>query len=391
MTFQKDLLTVIVPTKERPDTLKHCLRTLVEQKDPRLQIIVSDNVSGPETKAVFDSFSSDKRLKYIRPESRLGMSEHYDFALSHADGEWVTIIGDDDGLLPDAVSDFFELIKGRDVKAVNTCQCKFYWPNEEQGRSSKLTIMTGSGVEIRETKPWLMRVLRGNEKFIALPYIYTGGFVHADVIDEIRKKSGGRFFSSMNPDIYSGVAVALTIDHYLYSWKPLAIAGISKHSIGAAASTAAWVKEDIKNLPFYTESAIGYHPALGNGVVYTIPMDVYESFLRAAPLRKDDMGITMEDQLALSIVHAAEDRKDDVYALCKTLAKQNGVDFAKVEQQLTLLKIQTRVTRTAKNIIRGIFRTGEGKRQVVKDPAIRNVYDAAEKIREIFKARKKAA
>ncbi len=38
------------------------------------------------------------------------MSEHWEFALSHAKGNWVTIIGDDDGLLPNAVKYLFQIV-----------------------------------------------------------------------------------------------------------------------------------------------------------------------------------------------------------------------------------------------------------------------------------------
>lgn len=377
MTFQKDLLTVIVPTRERPDTLKHCLRTLVEQRNRRFQILVSDNVSGPETKQVVDSFSADKRIKYVRPESRLGMSEHFDFALSHADGEWVTFLGDDDGFLPNAVNDFFELAKNKDIKAINTSQCRFYWPNESQHQLSKLTIQTGRGIEVRPTKPWLQRVLHAKEKFIMLPYIYTGGFVHADVIHEIRQKSNGRFFLSITPDAYSGIAVALTLDKYLYSWSPLTIAGLSKHSNGVAQMN--WKKEDIKKISFFSESSLGFHPALGNGVIHSMPMLIYEAFMRAAHLRKDDMGIAMEDQIALAIIHAKRSYRSEDFSYCKTVAEQNNLDFSKIEKKLPLLKLKTRATRILKNIVRSIYLNGEANRSSIRDETIRTIYDASVK------------
>src|SRR5208337_2329891 len=105
-----DLLSVIVPTRDRADTLVHCLKTVTAQPNLNLEILVSDNYSGPEVKQVVDQ-CNDARVRYIRTNTRLGMSEHWEFALNHASGNWVTILGDDDGLLPHAVNDFFSLTK----------------------------------------------------------------------------------------------------------------------------------------------------------------------------------------------------------------------------------------------------------------------------------------
>ncbi|MBI1214411.1 MAG: glycosyltransferase [Alphaproteobacteria bacterium] len=382
MQQEKDLLTVIVPTRERPDTLLHCLRTITEQKDPRLEIIVSDNCSGPETKAVVDSFD-DPRLRYIRPAERLGMSEHWDFALNHAAGNWVTFIGDDDGLLPDAVATFFSLIEGKDVKAVGTSQCKFWWSNPEQHRASKLTVQLGSDVEMRSTKKWLARVLNAKENFQTLPYIYTGGFIRADLIAEIKSKSGGTFFHSITPDAYSGIAACLMTDTYLYSWRPLALAGISRHSNGQAQMT--WTEKDHKKIDFFSESSIGFHPKLGNGVVQSVPMIIYEAFLRAQHLEKESMGVTMEDQLALSIVYAEKARRDDVLEYCKAVAAQNGIAYGKIKKKLAGLKVKKRAAKITKNIMRQIVPTGEANnKKVIGDPGLNTIYDASRRSDEII-------
>lgn len=50
-------LTVIVPIRERSDTLGSTLRTLVEQDYHNCEFIVSDNFSQDEAKQVVESFS----------------------------------------------------------------------------------------------------------------------------------------------------------------------------------------------------------------------------------------------------------------------------------------------------------------------------------------------
>ena len=71
--------TIIVPTRERADILIHTLRTCTMQDYDRLSILVSDNYSQDDTRAVVDSLR-DPRIKYINPGRRLSMAHHYEFA-----------------------------------------------------------------------------------------------------------------------------------------------------------------------------------------------------------------------------------------------------------------------------------------------------------------------
>ena len=74
--------TVVIPTRERCDTLEHTLRTCVMQEYTNLEIIVSDNYSQDHTREVVEYFK-DSRIRYINTGKRISMSDNYEFALSH--------------------------------------------------------------------------------------------------------------------------------------------------------------------------------------------------------------------------------------------------------------------------------------------------------------------
>jgi glycosyltransferase involved in cell wall biosynthesis len=101
--------TIIIPTRERCDTLAAALKTCVTQDYDNLEIIVSDNFSQDDTFEVVHSYR-DKRIRYINTGQRVGMSTNWEFALSHVENGYVTLIGDDDGLLPGAVPKIAEII-----------------------------------------------------------------------------------------------------------------------------------------------------------------------------------------------------------------------------------------------------------------------------------------
>src|SRR5690606_25949425 len=92
-------ITVIIPTRERCDVFVSALKTVTGQNYDDLEILVSDNFSQDATEEVARQ-SNDPRVRYLNTGRRLSMAHNWEFALEHATGDWVTIVGDDDGLLP---------------------------------------------------------------------------------------------------------------------------------------------------------------------------------------------------------------------------------------------------------------------------------------------------
>src|SRR5262245_26841258 len=95
--------SIVIPTRDRASTLPFTLRTCLAQEFDDCEIVVADNHSAPPTREVVDSFS-DRRIRYVRTPAPLAMSDSWDFAVSQATGEYVLLIGSDDGLLLHALS-----------------------------------------------------------------------------------------------------------------------------------------------------------------------------------------------------------------------------------------------------------------------------------------------
>src|SRR5580698_9548912 len=91
--------SVIIPTRERAASLRHSLSTCLDQNFDDYEVIVSDNFSSPSTREVVEAAGSSK-VRYFRTPGPLAMSSNWEFGVSQAQGEYVIVIGDDDGLLP---------------------------------------------------------------------------------------------------------------------------------------------------------------------------------------------------------------------------------------------------------------------------------------------------
>src|SRR5580698_6500214 len=85
--------SVVIPTRERPATLRHCLRTCLNQNFDDYEVIVSDNGSIAATREVVDEAASPK-VRYVKTPEPLSLASSWEFAVSHAWGEYVLLIGD---------------------------------------------------------------------------------------------------------------------------------------------------------------------------------------------------------------------------------------------------------------------------------------------------------
>src|SRR5689334_6056819 len=120
-------LSVIIPTRERHDTLRWSLKTCVTQDCDDLEILVSDNASTDATREVVDSYD-DPRIRYVNPGRRLGMSEHWEFALSHVEDGFVSFLGDDDGMMPSAAAEILDVLAAEPAEALVWPLTAYYWP-----------------------------------------------------------------------------------------------------------------------------------------------------------------------------------------------------------------------------------------------------------------------
>jgi glycosyltransferase involved in cell wall biosynthesis len=223
--------TIIVPTRERANTLEYCLMTCIAQDYDNLEIIVCDNASQDNTHEVVNSIK-DPRVRYINPGRRLSMMENFEYAFSHANNGYVFSMGDDDGLPRDAISRVNQIIDETKTKALISDFAHYFWPNVNADAAGQFIFSRKKGYEIRSSKSDLNQVLYSRRAFNHLPCIYYG-FIEVSVLQQLRQMHG-RLFASNIVDLFSSVAISLLIDEYVFSHEPLAINGTSNRSNGAA-------------------------------------------------------------------------------------------------------------------------------------------------------------
>ena len=275
--------TIVIPTRERSDTLMHSISTALSQDYKNYEVLVSDNASLDQTREKVKSIN-DSRLRYINTGKRVSMSENWEFALSHVEEGWVTVLGDDDAILPGALSSVNRIIKKTGTLAVRSNGCSYKWPSLMGSSYGQIDISTKKGYEVRCSRRSLQKVLDGKLGYSELPMLYNGGFISTTLIKKAKEKSGN-LFCSMIPDVYSAIVFTLLSEDYVYSYEPLAINGASIHSGGTAGFER--VKKERPYDPvekFFSEKNIPFHealPLIRGRPVLSISVCVYEAYLQA--------------------------------------------------------------------------------------------------------------
>lgn len=233
-TTSPDSFEIVIPTlggRERylADAISSCLA----QPYPGLSVLISNNGGSPEVRALAESFSGD-RVRHVETERILPMPVHWDFALSHSVADIVSIIGDDDALMPHAIPTVAAAFAREPrLECITHRPAQYYWPDfPVEDYRNRFSINSGLGqLTIKQTKPILEEVARFTKWYGCLPFLYHG-FVRRSALDRIRAAQAGRVFLRVAPDVYSDLALAAVMDSFGVIDDCLTIGGQGASSTG---------------------------------------------------------------------------------------------------------------------------------------------------------------
>lgn len=331
--------TVVIPTRNRCQVLGASLKTVTAQDYDNLCILVSDNASTDSTHDVVAA-ARDTRIRYHRVSEGISMTHNWEQALGLVDDGWVMILGDDDGLLPGSLKRLASIITDTKVTALASHTDQYFWPsilNQDRGR---LMCRIGNGHEIRDSGLWLSKVMGGTAHYHDLPFIYRGGALSVDVLKKIKSMSGGSFFRSRIPDVYSGIAVASVEPRFAFVREPFAINGLSAHSIGMSQLGGDdQLSDDSPAGRFHSEENIPIHSSIPLNDDGSLPFDIqiinYESFLQSAHLRSSS---GRYDSFAALVSILANSRNAEVPKWSRNFAERSGISHRRASRRASLIK-----------------------------------------------------
>jgi glycosyltransferase involved in cell wall biosynthesis len=93
-------ISVIIPTYNRPELLLSAIGSVLNQTFQDFELIVVDDASEGQTQDVLTGFN-DRRIKYIRHNANRGEAASRNTGITHAKGEFIGFLDDDDQWLPE--------------------------------------------------------------------------------------------------------------------------------------------------------------------------------------------------------------------------------------------------------------------------------------------------
>lgn len=231
-------LSILLPTRNRLDLLRGAIETVRRQEDGGWEIVVADNASDDDVAAYVASLH-DERIVVHRSERFLPVTDNWNRALDHSDGDYVLMLGDDDGLLPGYVANLRALVErfgAPDVVYTSALRltCPGVVPELPDGQLNPY----GYASFLRDAEqPFVLDRAVAHEMVRAamgfrLTYGYNSQFlaVSRRLLDELAP--AGPFYQSRFPDYYSTNVAFLTARSIVVDPVARVVIGVSPQSYG---------------------------------------------------------------------------------------------------------------------------------------------------------------
>lgn len=100
---QSLLISICIPTYQRPDLLEQAIESCLNQTYSQIQILVSDDSQDGATENLVSEKYKDIPIKYRHNSPPLGQAKNVNQLFDMADGDRLVLLHDDDMLLPNAL------------------------------------------------------------------------------------------------------------------------------------------------------------------------------------------------------------------------------------------------------------------------------------------------
>ena len=225
--------SLCIPSRARLSQLRQSLASLAAINREDLEIIVSLNGYTNDEEQLLRQMLDDQRVRFVKAPQLLSMVENFEFALSHTTGEYVTLMGDDDTLVSDALDIADGHFNQNSSTVLSWFRWPYYWPSSR--------IMPGILFVHPRQPAYRIEVARMMPSFSQsfpnyqyLPCIYNSFFPRS-LINIIKNLNNGAFWPKKHviaPDVFNAFQTISAVEDFFYIRYPISISGISDRSGG---------------------------------------------------------------------------------------------------------------------------------------------------------------
>ncbi|SMD72695.1 UDP-Glc:alpha-D-GlcNAc-diphosphoundecaprenol beta-1,3-glucosyltransferase WfgD [Bacillus mobilis] len=135
MIKEEPKISVVIPTKGRPELLKRAIDSVLKQSFEQFEIIIVIDGEDPTTIKMLAEYK-DTRLKKIINTTPQGGGEARNIGVRHAEGKWIAFLDDDDEFLPGKLEAQYNTVKASNYRyPISFCKIigkapkgEYIWP-----------------------------------------------------------------------------------------------------------------------------------------------------------------------------------------------------------------------------------------------------------------------
>lgn len=240
------IISIIIPSREREATLACCLRAMKHHTSQDIEIVVIDTSRmGTARDVVHQAAASDSRIRYVAAPHSTSQRHSFEIGLAEAKGDYLGIIGDDDGYVIGSIDWLAEKLRHVQVDAVRWNFMTYIWPSLSVDGEGFFDVHPGAckgGTEIRPTAPMAGLNVIGRMPGSQHCLLVYHGMISRRVYEKMKASTDGVFFCYPMMDVYAHNLLPFYSETYLQMDCVVSIYGQSGSS--AAASWYCGLAED---------------------------------------------------------------------------------------------------------------------------------------------------
>lgn len=250
------LLSIVIPTKNRQQYCLAAVKQIISLNLDKTQVVIQDNSDDRSLEKNLKQVIENGKVKYHYREGVISFVDNFSEAVSLCDGEYICMIGDDDGILPN-ITQVVNTAKERNIDCVIAgLNAVYVWPSNNpivKGGENGYLCLSYIKKEEKSVNPQkglkqLIKNAGQDYQNLDLPRVYHG-IAKRERLEEIRNIAGN-YFKGLTPDIFIAVALASVCKNVIRINYPITISGICPRS-GSSDSATGKHTGELRNAPHF--------------------------------------------------------------------------------------------------------------------------------------------
>lgn len=252
-------LSIIIPTKNRQYYCLYAIRQILSHGWKQVEICIQDNSDNNGLEDDIKKLGA-VNVNYNYHPGVLSFVDNFSEAVSLAHGDYLCMIGDDDGVLPDIIALVQEMIYIDADAAIPELNFIYFWPSNlgivENGDKGTMVCHLDREFIFHRTrvvnsqKAVYKLLRRGVQNYLRLniPRLYHG-IVKKSAL-EVIKETTGNYFGGLTPDMYMAIALSQVCNKVIKVNYSVTISGICPKS-GSSDSATGKHTGDLNEAPHF--------------------------------------------------------------------------------------------------------------------------------------------